>query len=285
MEKDRLKFSKKDFNYFFIPFIVLALVFGAMMYITARSRIEEIYRMTEESTISIADSYSRTLEDNAAAYETIMGMLDQRILAASNAVLLMQNYESNEEIGDLAEKFQVDQINLYDDKGVIVYSNYEEYIGWTAYEGHPVYDFMTGNRASLVDFELINQKLEDVKNMGITVSLDDFGTGFSSFARLRDLNIDIVKIDKQFIDNISVKKESNLISEDIISMVHKVGLEVVAEGVETDIQMQYLKKHDCDIIQGYLVSRPLAEDRAIEFLESKSGDGGIYEQKQREAIN
>ena len=285
MEKDRLKFSKKDFNYFFIPFIVLALVFGAMMYITASSRIEEIYRMTEESTIGIADSYSRTLEDNAAAYETIMGMLDQRILAASNAVLLMQNYESNEEIGDLAEKFQVDQINLYDDKGVIVYSNYEEYIGCTAYEGHPVYDFMTGNRASLVDFELINQKLEDVKNMGITVSLDDFGTGFSSFARLRDLNIDIVKIDKQFIDNISVKKESNLISEDIISMVHKVGLEVVAEGVETDIQMQYLKKHDCDIIQGYLVSRPLAEDRAIEFLESKSGDGGIYEQKQREAIN
>ena len=146
MEKDRLKFSKKDFNYFFIPFIVLALVFGAMMYITARSRIEEIYRMTEESTISIADSYSRTLEDNAAAYETIMGMLDQRILAASNAVLLMQNYESNEEIGDLAEKFQVDQINLYNDKGVIVYSNYEEYIGWTAYEGHPVYDFMTGLR-------------------------------------------------------------------------------------------------------------------------------------------
>ena len=766
MEKDRLKFSKKDFNYFFIPFIVLALVFGAMMYITASSRIEEIYRMTEESTISIADSYSRTLEDNAAAYETIMGMLDQRILAASNAVLLMQNYESNEEIGDLAEKFQVDQINLYDDKGVIVYSNYEDYIGWTAYERHPVYDFMTGNRASLVEdirqdtesklyfkfgyvkkndgtfvqvgiiaedvhdltekfdiqrlvndivrmdnvenvyftdtdfivaassdseiigteirdeelrthylksdadsenrlidgkrvlhscapvfhgsekfgtlsivwksdlfyddikniiiqrfveffliltvvgiilyyayrknkmnvrtayydrltglpnkeylqeylediiknqkkskkavlllncanfktlnmtygfvygdeilrqisrrvkemtdpehmffrfnadrfvlavegyrdskeladiaeklveifkdpfegiakheyigleisiyeienqdisadkvlrdaslalsniehikdekivfykkymeenlkrediiekalrkiisgecedifylefqpkldikneiingfealarmklpdtgmispvefiataerklliydlgrlilkksceflnrldeigfdnisiavnisamqllrddfvddvrktvdsvgadlnllefeitesvlienFELINQKLEDVKNMGITVSLDDFGTGFSSFARLRDLNIDIVKIDKQFIDNISVKKESNLISEDIISMVHKVGLEVVAEGVETDIQMQYLKKHDCDIIQGYLVSRPLAEDRAIEFLESKSGDGGIYEQKQREAIN
>ena len=113
-------------------------------------------------------------------------------------------------------------------------------------------------------------RLGDVKNMGITVSLDDFGTGFSSFARMRDLNIDIVKIDKQFIDNISVKKESNLISEDIISMVHKVGLEVVAEGVETDIQMQYLKKHDCDIIQGYLVSRPLAEDRAIEFLESKS---------------
>lgn len=128
-------------------------------------------------------------------------------------------------------------------------------------------------------------RLGDVKNMGITVSLDDFGTGFSSFARLRDLNIDIVKIDKQFVDNISVKKESNLISEDIISMVHKVGLEVVAEGVETDIQMQYLKKHDCDIIQGYLVSRPLIEDRAIEFLESKSGYGGIHEQKQREAIN
>ena len=63
-------------------------------------------------------------------------------------------------------------------------------------------------------------RLGDVKNIGITVSLDDFGTGFSSFARMRDLNIDIVKIDKQFIDNISVKKESSLISEDIISMLH-----------------------------------------------------------------
>ena len=73
--------------------------------------------------------------------------------------------------------------------------------------------------------------------------------------------------------------------EDVKNMGITVSLEVVAEGVETDIQMQYLKKHDCDIIQGYLVSRPLAEDRAIEFLESKSGDGGIYEQKQREAIN
>ena len=68
-------------------------------------------------------------------------------------------------------------------------------------------------------------------------------------------------------------------------MAHKLGHCAIAEGVEYEEQKQYLKEHGCDKIQGYLVSRPLAEDRAIEFLESKSGDGGIYEQKQREAIN
>jgi EAL domain-containing protein (putative c-di-GMP-specific phosphodiesterase class I) len=122
----------------------------------------------------------------------------------------------------------------------------------------------------LIDnFDQMNQTLKEIKEQGITISLDDFGTGFSSFARLRDLNIDSIKIDKYFIDKIAVTEEASLISADIISMAHKIGLSVVAEGVENEMQKDYLAKSNCDIIQGYLISRPLDQDEAIRFLEGR----------------
>lgn len=120
----------------------------------------------------------------------------------------------------------------------------------------------------LENYDLINSKLEKIKNMGIKVSLDDFGTGFSSLARLRGLNIDIVKIDRYFIDRISMQEEDRLISADIISMSHKIRLKVVAEGVEREDQLEYLGKYNCDFMQGYLLSRPLSVDDAIYFLNS-----------------
>ena len=120
----------------------------------------------------------------------------------------------------------------------------------------------------LSNYERINEKLKDIREMGIAVSLDDFGTGFSSLARLRELNINIVKLDKFFISKIKNEDEENLITSDIISMAHKIGLTVVAEGVEEEEQKRYLQKHDCDIIQGYLVSKPLVEEDALEFLKN-----------------
>lgn len=115
-------------------------------------------------------------------------------------------------------------------------------------------------------YEQVNETLAEIKKMGITISLDDFGTGFSSFSRLEELNIDNVKIDKLFIDKITEIDEKNLIISDIISMSHKIGLEVIAEGVEDEQQKVYLRKHDCDIIQGYHLSKPLANDKALAFL-------------------
>ena len=115
-------------------------------------------------------------------------------------------------------------------------------------------------------YEQVNETLAEIKKMGITISLDDFGTGFSSFSRLEELNIDNVKIDKLFIDKITEMDEKNLIISDIISMSHKIGLEVIAEGVEDEQQKVYLRKHDCDIIQGYHLSKPLANDQALAFL-------------------
>ena len=102
--------------------------------------------------------------------------------------------------------------------------------------------------------------------MGIAVSLDDFGTGFSSLSTIGELHIDTVKIDRFFISRISRLPDQDLITSEIISMAHKIGLLVVAEGVEDERQEAYLRKHGCDIIQGYLISRPLAEQDAVAFL-------------------
>lgn len=115
------------------------------------------------------------------------------------------------------------------------------------------------------DFIMANEKLSILRDAGILISLDDFGTGFSSLSRLRDLNVDIVKIDKMFVDNILVKKEDELIIPDIISMAHKTGLKVIAEGVETEAQRDYLVDAECDTIQGYFFSKPLALDEALAF--------------------
>ena len=133
-------------------------------------------------------------------------------------------------------------------------------------KGRKPLEFEVTETVLLDHFSQINETLEAIKKMGIAISLDDFGTGYSSFSRLAELNIDTVKIDRFFIDKISHTTEQDLIISDIISMAHKIGLSVVAEGVEDERQKAYLQKHGCDIIQGYLLSKPLAEESAINFL-------------------
>jgi len=104
--------------------------------------------------------------------------------------------------------------------------------------------------------------LRGFKEMGITLSIDDFGTGHSSLANLQLLPIDRVKIDLSFIQNITKNEHDATIVAGIIDMAHKLGLKVVAEGVETEEQLMYLIEHHCDIMQGYHFSRPMA---AVDF--------------------
>lgn len=117
------------------------------------------------------------------------------------------------------------------------------------------------------NFEIINDKLNTLKEIGVSISLDDFGTGYSSLSRLNNLRIDVVKIDKAFIDNIKEVGQDDIFINSILSIANQLGLKVVAEGVETPIQKQYLSKRDCDIIQGYIFSKPLVGDKVIELLE------------------
>ncbi len=111
----------------------------------------------------------------------------------------------------------------------------------------------------------LNKVIGRLKAAGIKVMIDDFGTGYSSFARQQDLNIDCLKIDKSFIDKLLVKPEE-AITGDIISMAHKMGKCVVAEGVEHTRQLRYLQEHSCDRIQGFLIAEPLEEEAALDVL-------------------
>ncbi|MEG1481948.1 sensor domain-containing protein [Clostridium sp.] len=106
----------------------------------------------------------------------------------------------------------------------------------------------------------------DLKKLGITIALDDFGTGYSSFSYLRELPIDVIKIDKSFIDYIGRDNKSEYIIEKLIDLSHYFNLEVVSEGVEYKAQYEYLKKINCDTIQGYYFYKPLSIEKAYEIL-------------------
>src|SRR5690606_21849494 len=99
--------------------------------------------------------------------------------------------------------------------------------------------------------------LQQLKNLGISIAIDDFGTGFSSLNYLKKLPIDKVKIDKSFVDEVISDNRDAAIAQSIIVMAHNLGLKVVAEGVETPSQQAFLRKHNCDELQGYLFARPM----------------------------
>ena len=115
------------------------------------------------------------------------------------------------------------------------------------------------------------RKLDELNELGVSLSLDDFGTGFSSLTYLRSLPVKTLKIDKSFIDTMLADKTQEGFIESIIAMAHVLGLIVIAEGVETQSQQVKLTELDCDCIQGYFFSRPVSEAEALLFLSRSSG--------------
>ncbi len=113
--------------------------------------------------------------------------------------------------------------------------------------------------------------LQRMRDRGIKIALDDFGTGYSSLTYLKNLPIDVVKIDRGFIKNIEEKKQDEFIVKTVVELAHELGKEVVAEGIETKRQYEFLREIGCDIAQGYLFSRPVpAEDIEKILLEGKN---------------
>jgi diguanylate cyclase (GGDEF)-like protein/PAS domain S-box-containing protein len=108
--------------------------------------------------------------------------------------------------------------------------------------------------------------LQNLKKLGVQISIDDFGTGYSSLAYLRRFPIDKLKIDIAFIRDVTSNPDDAAITLAIIRMAHSLKLEVIAEGVETEAQLAYLRRHRCDHIQGYYFSRPLAVPEMEHFL-------------------
>jgi len=112
----------------------------------------------------------------------------------------------------------------------------------------------------------VKNLLDEIKKRQINISLDDFGTGYSSLSYLADFPIDILKIDRSFVSRIGQNKQEAIVSA-MIAMGKAMGMVVVAEGIETEQQMQYLQDLECDIAQGFLFSKPLPESEATIFLE------------------
>jgi len=140
----------------------------------------------------------------------------------------------------------------------------------------------TGMDATFLDLELTEsvamqdvykslRTLKTLKQSGVQISIDDFGTGYSSLSYLKQFPIDRLKIDQSFVADIATDPNSAAIVLAIIAMSHSLGLDVIAEGVETQEQFKFLKMHGCNEVQGYLLGRPMPAEEFSKFLYQWSG--------------
>jgi len=114
--------------------------------------------------------------------------------------------------------------------------------------------------------DLVKQTMDALGRLGVRFSLDDFGTGFSSFVHLNSLPIALLKVDRSFVGGMEGREENRKLVHAMINLAHNLHLEVVAEGVETEEQLDLLRSFGCDQVQGYLISKPLAIEPLVEFL-------------------
>ncbi|MDX9707628.1 MAG: EAL domain-containing protein, partial [Azospira sp.] len=115
------------------------------------------------------------------------------------------------------------------------------------------------------------RQLEALRDLGVLLAIDDFGTGYSSLAYLKLLPIQTLKLDRAFVSDIESNENDAAISTATMALAHNLGLKVVAEGVETEAQHAFLTAHRCDILQGYLYSKPLPAAEAVAFLRRPAG--------------
>jgi EAL domain-containing protein (putative c-di-GMP-specific phosphodiesterase class I) len=135
----------------------------------------------------------------------------------------------------------------------------------------------TGLDASLLELEITESAmmknpehavvtLQQIRQMGVGLAIDDFGTGYSSLSYLKRFPLSTVKIDRSFVNDLPHDRDAQALTDGIITLAHGLRMKVVAEGVETEEQLAYLRQRDCDEIQGYWLCKPLPADDACKFM-------------------
>jgi EAL domain-containing protein (putative c-di-GMP-specific phosphodiesterase class I) len=130
------------------------------------------------------------------------------------------------------------------------------------------------------DPERAGYVLSELKALGVRLSIDDFGTGYSSLSRLQRFSVDTLKIDRTFISGMDTNAETREIVRTIIMLAHNLGLKVVAEGAETEEQVNELRALNCEMAQGYFFSRPSDHEAIVELLANGSCQLGEWQGRQ-----
>lgn len=145
----------------------------------------------------------------------------------------------------------------------------EKYSGCTSFSRNQLCVEITEGLL-LEETESVQERLNNIREMGIDLAVDDFGTGYSSLSYLRSCPVNKLKIDRSFVSEIPHDKSSNALVRAIIMMARALDLKVIAEGIETEEQWEFLKQEGCDYGQGYYFSRPLQADQFLKYLNNDS---------------
>lgn len=121
-------------------------------------------------------------------------------------------------------------------------------------------------------------KLNELKTLGINIALDDFGTGYASLEYLKQFPFDTLKIDKSFVHNVNSDAQNKAITAAVVQLAHTLNLKVVAEGVETEAELEFLRQHRCDLLQGYLLGRPQPAREFEKLLMASKGSVVVKQQ-------
>lgn len=134
-------------------------------------------------------------------------------------------------------------------------------------------------------YDNASRMLNDIRALGVKISMDDFGVGYSSFNHLRSLPIDSLKIDRSFVRDITTDHRDAEIVSAILAMAHTLNLKVIAEGVETKEQLDFLQSHNCDVAQGFLISYPLTGEEIVRFMRQYKAYDTINPDQSKQGIS